>query len=149
MKFEYTNNIKCTKEEAWSLIMDFERRSEWIHFIETTKFTDKKEGFVGSSYVEKFVFLGFHLNITYKIIDYKDHVFVKSKCTMPPFYPIVDVICNDIPNSNFVQCTLAFDISLGPLSLVPKSLIKKQVDAIIQPLVDNFIHILESETSLN
>ena len=63
MIFEYDNNIKCTKEEAWKLITEIERRPEWIHFMDNCKWLDKKTGIVGSTYQEEEVFL-FSLIVT-------------------------------------------------------------------------------------
>ena len=57
MTFEYTNNIKCTKEEAWKLITEIERRPDWIHFMDKCVWLDKKPGIVGSTYNEEEIFL--------------------------------------------------------------------------------------------
>ncbi len=149
MKFEYINTIRCTEQEAWDLVMDLERRGEWIHFIEKTKWVEKKEVITGSIYDEKFVFLGIPLHIRYTVEKYNDKKLISSRSKMPPFYPLVDVTLAKSTKVDSVDCGLIFDISLGPLSLIPKSLLKKQVDQLIQPLVDEFIAILQRETSLN
>lgn len=148
MKFEYINTIHCTEQEAWDLVMDFERRGEWIHFIEKTKWVEKKDNLVGSTYTEKLVFLGIPLHIQYIVEEYSDKKLIRTHSKMPPFYPVVDVTLSKDKNKKGVDCGLIFDISLGPLALIPKSIIKKQVDQLIQPLVDEFISILESESSL-
>jgi hypothetical protein len=147
MKFEYSNNIKCTKEEAWELITDLERRPEWIHFMEKCYYTDKKEGIVGSKYQEKEVFLGIPININYDVIVYEEYKQFSSRCTMAPFYPVVNIYVNELPNK-MIFSKLEFDIKLGPFEWMPKFMIKKQVDALVQPLVDAFKDILERGTSL-
>lgn len=147
MKFEYSNNIRCTKEEAWSLLADLERRPEWIHFMEKCYYTDKKEGIVGSKYQEKEVFLGIPLNLNYDVIAYEEFKQFSSRCTMAPFYPVVNIYVNELPNKT-VFSKLEIDIKLGPFEWMPKFMIKKQVDALVQPLVDAFKNILERDTSL-
>jgi hypothetical protein len=146
MVFEYTNKVKCTKEEAWQLIADIERRPDWIHFMEKCYWTDKKAGFVGSRYQEVEVFLGFHMNVNYEVTVWKDHEQVSSICMMPPFHQTVDVLVKEDKNS--VVCTLRITANMGVLGLLPKFIIQKQVDNLVQPLVDKFIEILETETSL-
>ena len=47
-----------------------------------------------------------------------------------------------------VYTKLLIDGDLGVLGLLPKWIIKNRVDALVQPLVDKFFDILESETSL-
>lgn len=146
MTFEYNNFVRCTKEEAWGLITDLERRPDWIPFQEKVYWTDKKDGMTGSRYQEVEVFLGIHLNINYEVTVWKTNEQLSSKCLMPPLYPVVDIFVKEKPAG--VDCTLRFSIKLGPLELIPKFLLKKQVDHLIQPMVDNFIRILESESSL-
>lgn len=146
MVFEYSNKVKCTKEEAWNLIADIERRPDWIHFMEKCYWTDKKDGFVGSKYQEVEVFLGFHLNVNYEITVWKDHEQVSSICKMPPFHQTVDVLVKE--EKDGVYCTLRINANMGVLGLIPKFIIKSQVDNLVQPLVDKFIEILESESSL-
>ncbi|MBK9793582.1 MAG: SRPBCC family protein [Sphingobacteriales bacterium] len=147
MTFEYTNPVKCTKQEAWNLIADLERRPDWIHFQEKCYWTDKKPGMVGSRYQEKEVFLGFPLNVNYEITVWKEFEQVSSICLMPPFHQTVDVIVKE--NASGVICSLIIDLKIGVLGLLPKSIIKRQVDNLVQPLVDQFIKILETESVLN
>ena len=131
MIFEYSNHVQCTKEEAWAFITDLERRPDWIHFQEKCYWTDKKPGMVGSKYQEKEVFLGIPLNVNYEITVWKEYERVSSKCKMAPFYQVVDI-----------------DAKLGPFFLVPEKFLRKQVDAIVQPLTDKFVEILERESVL-
>lgn len=145
MLFEYINKVKCTKEEAWQLIIDIERRPDWIHFQEKCYWTDKKPGMVGSRYQEVEVFLGFHMNVNYEVIEWVDHVKMKSKCMMPPFHQTVEVTVSE--ETDGVICTLRIEANMGVLGLLPKSFIKKQVDNLIDPFTQQFIHILESESS--
>ena len=147
MIFEYDNNIKCTKEEAWNLITEIERRPEWIHFMDNCKWLDKKTGIVGSTYQEEEVFLGFHLNVKYKVTEYKEFEKMTSKCDMYPFHQKVEVTMRENKNGT-VYTKLLIDGDLGVLGLLPKWIIKNRVDALVQPLVDKFFDILESETSL-
>ena len=147
MRFEYTNKVRCTKEEAWQFIIDLERRPDWIHFMEKCYWTEKKPGMIGSRYQEKEVFLGIPLNINYEITAWKDHEQISSKCMMPPFYPVVDVIVKE--NEGGCICSLVVNAKMGPFVLVPEKFLRKQVDALVQPLVDKFIEILENETELN
>lgn len=147
MKFEYSNPVKCTKEDAWKLITDLERRPEWIPFMEKCYYTEKKDGIVGSRYQEKEVFLGIALNLNYEITVYKAYEQMSSKCLMAPFYPQVNIYVKEKPDKS-VFCTLEFDIKLGPFEWTPKFILKGQVDKLVQPLVDNFISILERDSTL-
>jgi hypothetical protein len=52
-------------------------------------------------------------------------------------------------NASGVVCSLIIDLKIGVLGLLPKSIIKRQVDNLVQPLVDQFIKILETESVLN
>jgi hypothetical protein len=148
MKVQYVSEVLCTKEEAWALITDFSRRPEWIPFMEKCYITEKKDGWVGSKYQEKEVFLGIHLNINYEITVWKDMEQMSSKCLMGPFYPVVNIYLKDIPGSKRVSSTLEVDLEIGVLGLLPKSIIKRQIDHLIQPLIDNYVRILETNTSL-
>lgn len=147
MKFEYVNKVRCTREEAWQLIINLERRPDWIHFMEKCYWTDKKPGMVGSRYQEKEVFLGIPLNINYEITVWKDHEQVSSKCMMAPLYPVVDVIVGDADNG--CVCTLIIEMNTKLFALVPDKFLRKRVDALVQPFVDQFIKILESESELS
>lgn len=147
MRFEYSNNIHCTKEEAWALITDLERRPEWIHFQEKCYWLDQKPDMVGSTFQEKEVFLGFHMNVNYKVTAWKEYQQMTARCDMPPFHQTVDVVVRD-NNYGTVYCALIIEAKMGVLGLLPKSLIKNRVDAIVQPMVDKFKEILEEETKL-
>ncbi len=147
MTFEYNNHVRCTREEAWKLISDLDRRPDWIHFQEKCYWTDKKPGMVGSRYQEKEVFLGIPLNVNYEITVWKEMEQVSSVCTMPPFYQKVDVSVQDAQDG--VITSLIIELKVGVLGLLPKSLIKKQVDHLVQPMVDQFMKILQTETVLN
>ncbi|HRH58077.1 MAG TPA: SRPBCC family protein [Chitinophagales bacterium] len=146
MIFEYSNHVQCTKEEAWKFIIDLERRPDWIHFQEKCYWTEKKPGMIGSRYQEKEVFLGIPLNINYEVTHWVEYERMSSKCMMPPFYPVVDVIVVEEEDGCF--CSLIINAKLGPFFLVPEKFLRKQVDALVQPLVDKFIDILESESVL-
>ncbi len=146
MKFEYTNKVRCTREEAWALITNLERRPDWIHFMEKCYWTDKKEGMLGSRYQEKEVFLGIPLNINYEVVAYKEYQLMSSKCMMAPFYPQVDVSVREERDGCY--CTLTINAKMGPFALVPEKFLRKQVDALVQPLVDQFRKILERESKL-
>ena len=147
MTFEYSNNIKCTKEEAWKLITEIERRPDWIHFMDKCNWLDKKPNMVGSTYNEEEVFLGFHLNVKYTVIAYKEFEKMTSKCDMYPFHQKVEVSMRE-NNNGTVFTKLLIEADLGVLGLIPKFIIKNRVDALVQPLVDKFFDILESESSL-
>jgi hypothetical protein len=148
MKVDYSNDVLCTKEEAWALITDFEKRPDWIPFMEKCYFTEKKEGWVGSKYQEKEVFLKIPLNINYTITAWKENQQLSSRCEMAPFYPVVNIFIKDIPGSKKINCNLQVEIDLGIFKFIPKSMIKPQIDALINPMVDNFVRILESNSSL-
>ena len=146
MIFEYSNIIKCTKEEAWKLITEIERRPDWIHFMEKCYWLDKKSTIVGSTYQEKEVFLGFPLNVKYLVTDFVPYEIMKSKCDMAPFHQTVEVTMRQEKNGVFSK--LKIEAKMGVLGLLPKSIINNRVDALVQPLVDKFKEILESESSL-
>jgi hypothetical protein len=147
MTFEYSNNIKCTKEEAWKLITEIERRPDWIHFMDNCSWLDKKPEIIGSTYNEEEVFLGFHLNVKYTVTEYKEFEKMTSKCDMYPFHQKVEVSMRENKNGT-VFTKLVIDAQIGVLGLIPKFIIKNRVDALVQPLVDKFFDILESESSL-
>lgn len=143
MIFEYYSDVNCTKEAAWKLITDIERRPDWVPFMEKCYFTDFKKGWVGSKYQEKEVFLGIPLNINYEVIEYHPFKKLRSRCLMPPFYPKVDVTVEAF--DGYCKCGLIIDVKLGPFALMPKSILKSQVDNLIKPLVNNFNSLLEKE----
>ncbi len=146
MVFEYTNLIKCTKDEAWKFIIEIERRPDWIHFQEKCYWLDKKPGMIGSTYQEKEVFLGFPLNVKYTVTAYKEYALMASKCDMAPFYQTVEVSMHEEKDGVF--CALRIQAKLGVLGLLPKSVIKNRVDDLVMPLVNKFIEILETESSI-
>lgn len=148
MKIEYTNEVLCTKEEAWALITNFERRPDWIPFMEKCYITEKKEGWVGSKYQEKEVFLKIPLNINYTITVWKENEQMSSKCDMAPFYPLVNIYVKDIPGSNKILSILELEADLGIFKFIPTSMIKSQINVLMKPLVDNFKSILEESSSL-
>ena len=147
MILEYTNLIQCTKEEAWKLITEIERRPDWIHFQEKCYWLDKKPAIIGSTYQEIEVFLGFHLNVKYMVTEYKEYEKMSSKCDMYPFHQLIEVTMKD-NNNGTIFTKLKIDAKIGVLGLLPKSIIKNRVDALVQPFVDKFKEILETESSL-
>lgn len=146
MTFTYKNKIKCTREEAWSLIIDLERRPHWIHFQEKCYWLEKKPGMVGSRFQEKQVFLGIPLNVNYTVTEWKDLARKTSKCDIGPFYQTVDIVIEDAQDG--IWCSLIIHAKVGPFVLVPEKFLRKQVDALIQPMVDKFSNMLEQESSL-
>lgn len=147
MKFEYTSKVHCTREEAWALISNLERRPDWIHFMEKCYWTDKKPGMVGSRYQEKELFLGIPLNINYEVTAYREYEQMSSKCMMPPFYPQVDISVRQ--EKDGCHCALTINAKMGPFALVPEKFLRKQVNALVQPLIDRFKHILEKESGFS
>ena len=147
MILEYSNFVRCTKEEAWQFITSIERRPEWIPFMEKCYFTNKVDGWVGSTYQEKEVFLNIPLNINYEIIAYEEYKLMRSRCFMKPFYPKVEVRME--AKEGGCQCALILDINLSLFALIPNRILKQKIDDIIMPLVNNFNEILEKESVLN
>ncbi len=145
MLFEYSNLVKCTREEAWAFVINIERRPDWIHFMEKCYWTEKKPGMVGSRYQEKEVFLGIPLNINYEVTAWKEYEQMSSKCNMMPFYPVVDIFLKE--EEDGCLCTLRIEGNLSIFKLIPNSILRKQVDNLVLPLVDKFIELLESESS--
>jgi uncharacterized membrane protein len=140
-KVQYRNIIKCSVEEAFQLAMDMDRRPEWIDFISKCHFTDQKPGMIGSRYREVSVFLGIPLNIEYDIIAYEENARIKSRCTMGPLYPIVEVTYKPVPQG--VDSTLTVELTLGPLALMPKFVLKSMIDNLFNRFIKNYIDILE------
>ena len=147
MTFEYSNNITCTKEEAWKLITEIERRPDWIHFMDKCVWLEKKPDIIGSTYNEVEVFLGFSLNVKYKVTEYIEFEKMTSKCDMYPFHQKVEVTMKENKNGT-IFTKLLIDAEIGVLGLIPKFIIKNRVDALVQPLVDKFFEILETESVL-
>lgn len=145
MIFEYAINIRSTKEAAWNLIEDIERRPEWVHFMDKCIWLDKTPEIIGSTYNEEEVFLGFHLNVKYKIIEYIPYEKMVSKCDMFPFYQKIQIVIQENKN-NTIQAKLTIDGDLGVLGVVPNFIIKNRVNAIVQPLVNKFAEILDSHS---
>lgn len=146
MIFEYSNIIKCTKQEAWKLITEIERRPDWIHFMEKCYWLENKTNMIGSTYQEKEVFLGFALNVKYTVTDFVEYELMISKCDMMPFYQTVEVFMRQEKTGVF--CSLKIEAKMGVLGLLPNSIIRNRVDALVQPLVDKFKEILETESEL-
>ena len=101
---------------------------------------------VGSRYQEKEVFLGIPLNINYEVTAWKEYELMSSKCNMLPFYPVVDAIVEE--EIGGCMCTLRIEGNMKIFSLIPNSILRNQVDNLVQPLVDKFIDLLELESSL-
>ena len=148
MRIAYENEVLCTREEAWQLITDFERRPSWIPFMERCYITDKKAGWIGTRYQEKEVIIGIPVNINYEIIAWDEMNRISSKCLMLPFYPHVNVYLRDIPDSDKILSGLEVDIEIGPFRFMPKSILRKQIDLLFSPLVHNYIRHLEANTIL-
>jgi hypothetical protein len=142
MQFKYSSDVRNTLENVWDFAMDFERRPEWIHFFDKCYITHKTENWVGTTYKEKSVFLGIPLYIEYTITIYEHQKQMSSHCKMPPFFPTVHISVWDNGDGT-IHSVLEFDIKLGPFVLVPKSIIKKQVDNIIHPFIDKFVEIMD------
>jgi hypothetical protein len=101
---------------------------------------------IGSRYQEKEVFLGIPLNINYVVTKWKEHEEMSSKCNMLPFYPEVEILVKEEPGG--CLCILRIEGNMSIFKLIPNSILRKQVDNLVQPLVDQFIHLLESESCL-
>ncbi len=142
MRFSYSSIVHNDVDTVWDFIMSFERRPEWIHFIEKCTVIDKKEGWVGTKYQEKSVFLGIPLNITYEVTSYKEKDSWSSICKMPPFYPKIFVTIKDMGNGE-IHGTLEFELKTGILGLLPKRLIKKQVDKLVDPCIERYLELLD------
>ena len=142
MVFKYDSVVRNNVDDVWDFIMDFDRRPEWIHFFDKSFVTHKTEGWLHTKYKEKLTFLGIPLFIEYTIIDYKDKGSFTAKCTMPPFKPMIHTFIRDNGDGTIYSC-LEFDIKLGPFSLIPKKLLKKQVDMLIEPCVQEYVRILD------
>lgn len=144
MKFKYDSVVHNSMEEVWDFIMDFDRRSEWIHFFDKSFITHQTDNWIGTKYKEKLTFLGIPLFIEYEITEYVHQTYWKSKCKMPPFYPKIHCTAKDNGDGTIFS-SLEFDIKLGPFFLVPKKLIQNQVDNLIEPFINNYIEILDKK----
>ena len=142
MEFKYSSNVRNTLENVWDFAMDIERRPEWIHFFEKCYFTEKKSNWIGSKYKEKSVFLGIPLYIEFTILDYTHQQSMIAHSNMPPFFPTIKISASDNGDGT-IYSALEFDMKLGPFFLLPKRLIRKQVDNLINPFVDRFIEIMD------
>ena len=138
----YTSTVHNSMENVWDFIMDFERRPEWIDFFDKSYITKQTSNWIGTHYKEKLTFLGIPLYIEYIIIDYHEQHYMVSKCNMAPFYPVVTITAKDNEDGT-VFTSLEFDIKLGPFFLVPKRIIKKQVDDLITPFIEKFREIMD------
>jgi len=142
MRFIYSSNVRNSMENVWDFIMDFERRPDWIDFFDKSYITKKTSNWIGTHYKEKLTFLGIPLHIEYIILDYHEQHYFIAKSKMPPFYPVVTVTARDNEDGTIFS-SLEFEIKLGPFWLLPKKLIKKQVDDLINPFIDKFVGILD------
>lgn len=143
MKFKYETTIENSKEATWDLMIDLNRRSEWIHFIDECYVTHQTDNWVGTKFIEKLVFLRIPLNLEQEVTKFEKYAAFHYGCKTPPFYP--KVYSSMVDNGDgTITVTLEFDIKMGAFMLVPKKIIKKQVDNIIQPLIDEFEKLLSA-----
>ncbi len=143
MRFRYDITVNNSADKVWDFVMQFERRPEWIDFVDETEINDKKEGWVGTKYREKSVFLGIPLNVTFEVTEYTHKKSWTSICKMPPFYPEIFVRMHDEVNGS-VSGYIEFEIKIGILGLLPKRIIRKQVDKLVRPIMENFERIANS-----
>lgn len=146
MTFEYSSFVRCTKEEAWELISNIERRPEWIHFQEKCFWLDKKPGFIGSTYQEVEVFLGFHINVKYEVTAWEPYRKMTSHTKMPPFHQTVEVYMEERVDGCYTRLVIHAD--MGILGLIPKFIIKNKVNELVNPMVDIFVELLEKNSVL-
>jgi len=135
--------LNCTAAKAFALAMDLERRPEWIDFIEKSYYTIKTPQILGSKYKEKFEFLGFHLYLEYEIREYIQDRLVIAKCNMPPFKPLLTLYAQPIHDKK-TKCGIALQITPGPLALLPRKMVIREIENIINPLVEKFKSMAES-----
>ena len=141
MVFEYVNTFNCSKEEAFSIFINMDRRPEFIDIMDKSEWLQRTEDGLGSIYREKLTFIGIPLNIDYEVTDYRENEIIASKCQMPPFHPLITIKVWD--EGKKCTASLTIDIKLGPLELMPKFLIKKQVDNIVDRFVMNYRKVLD------
>lgn len=141
MVFEYVNKFNCSKEEAFSIFTNMDRRPEFIDIMDKSEWLQRTEDGLGSIYREKLTFIGFPLNIDYEVTDYRENEIIASKCHMPPFHPVITIKVRD--EGKKCSASLTIDINLGPLEWMPKFLIKKQVDNIVDRFVKNYRKVLD------
>ena len=147
MEFTYKSTVWNTIENVWEFVMDFERRPEWITFYDKSYISDRKEEWVGTKYKDKLTFLGIPLYIEYTITHYEENKEWRSNCKMPPFYPKLKAGISKNGDGS-IDCYLTFEITLkGPFVFIPKSLIRKQVDELVEPCIQNYIDIISQPES--
>ena len=134
--------VKCSAEKAFALAKDIERRPEWIDFIEKSYYTSKKEGIIGSKYKEKLEFLGFHLYLEYEIKEYVEGRLIIAKSNMAPFNPTISIYCKPIGNNRSIG-GMKLELSPGPLALLPRKLVIREVEKFVEPLVERFKEMVE------
>ncbi len=138
MKFSYDSTVNNNLDNIWEFAMNFERRPEWIHFFDKSFITEQTPNWIGTKYKEKLTFLGFPLFIEYEIYEYEEKKQWKSKCKAKPFYPSIQVEVKDLGNGK-IWSQMTFEINLpGPLKFIPKKIIQKQVDELVNPCVTKF-----------
>ena len=142
MKFKYDSNVRNSLENVWDFIMNFERRPEWIHFFDKSFISEKADTWVGTKYKEKLTFLGIPLFIEYEITEYQERSNLFAICKMPPFKPKIEIQVRDNGDGT-IYSSLEFEIKLVALRFAPKKFVKKQVDKLILPVIDNYIRILD------
>ena len=142
MQISYSCIVKNDPEVVWDFLMDFTNRPQWMDDVKASYFTDKKEGMLGSEYVEEAVFLGFTLKTAYKVVAYEHLKMLTSKSEAPPFHPEV-IGTMDILEGGKVKITLAIKATLGPLELVPSFIIKKQLDKMMAPKINKFQKLMD------
>lgn len=143
MKFRYDSTVRNNMEDVWAFIMDFSNRPSWIHFFDKSFVSHQTEGWIGTKYKDKLTFLGIPLFIENEIVEYEENSHWRSKCEMAPFYPKLYVEARDNGDGTIYSC-LEFELKLGgAFRLVPKSLIQKQVDNLVNPIIDRYIEILD------
>lgn len=146
MKFKYDSNVHNSLEEVWAFVIDFSKRPDWIHFFDESFISHQADSWVGTKYKEKLTFLGIPLFIEYVVTDYKEQSYIYAKSNMPPFFPKVNCEVRDNGDGT-IYSSLEFDIKLGAFSLVPKKIIQKQVDKLVEPLIAEYVRILDKPSS--
>ena len=134
--------VKCSAEKAFAVAKDLERRPEWIEFIEKSYYTSKKEGIIGSKYKEKLEFLGFPLYLEYEIKEYVEGRLIIAKSKMAPFNPMITIYCKPIDERRSIG-GMKLELSPGPLALLPRKLVIREIEKFVEPLVVKFKEIVE------
>lgn len=142
MRFMYSSTVRNSLDNVWAFIMDFDRRPEWIDFIERSYITDRTSNWIGTHYKEKLTFLGIPLHLEYVITDYSEKKYLIAESRMPPFHPTLTITARDLGDGT-VFTSLEIEIRLGPFALVPRKIIKHQVDNLINGFVEKFVKIMD------